>query len=182
MNPGRGRLRLLRGAVLAACCVLLAISGHALGDGPVGLTAPLVVAIALVAGGSVAWADQQRGFGHLLGAAMCSQVAFHLTLSLSPEHAVGHAGATVDVRMVLGHVAATVVMAWILAKGDAGAWALHRSLRGLLPRIGGLPTVPASPPSMCPRRRASVENRAGLRLATARPHRGPPAWAVPVLP
>ncbi|MGI8694839.1 MAG: hypothetical protein ACR2JK_18380 [Geodermatophilaceae bacterium] len=91
MDPRHGWLRALRGAALAACCLLLGFSGHTFGSAGFGRTTPVLAAAALIAAGSVVWADRQRDFRQLLGAAACSQLAFHVTFSLSPDPATaGH--------------------------------------------------------------------------------------------
>lgn len=173
MNPGRAFLRVVRGMVLATCFTMLGLAGHAGGGAAIRLGAPSLVAAVLIAAGSVAWADRQRGFGQLLGAAACTQLAFHLTLSLSPETAMA-AHAAVDQQMLVGHVAGGILMTTVLARADAAVWGLYRSARRLanFPPVVLLgPVVDRSPHIP---RRGPAGVGAGLLLATATPHRGPP--------
>lgn len=170
---------MLRGAALAACCLLLGVSGHALGGAPLGPSVPVLVAAVFIAAGSVAWAGRQRGFGQLLGAAACSQLALHLTLSLSlsPETSMG-VHAALDLRMLLGHTVGAALLAAVLARGDATVWALYRALcRFAVPRLTVAPRAPDTCPRIGSARGDGAIMRAGLRLAAATPYRGPPRVA-----
>ncbi|MBA3418779.1 MAG: hypothetical protein H0U09_08790 [Geodermatophilaceae bacterium] len=174
MDPGHGWLRVLRGAALAACCLLLGLSGHWLGGATAGSTGPMLVAAALIATGSVAWAGRQRGFGQLLGATACSQAAFHVVLSLSPDSAMGTHPA-VDVRMLLGHTIGSVLMAAVLACGDAAVWGLYRSLRRfVVPRLPGALPIGDRTVRIPARLTAPATVSVALLLAAATPYRGPP--------
>lgn len=181
MDPGRGWLRVLRGLALAACCVLLGMSGHAIGGATLGLTTPVVLAAVLIGAGSVAWAGRQRDFVPLLRAAGCAQVAFHLVLSLFPAPVTaGHemhpaAPLPADVRMLLGHALGAVVMAWVLARGDALVYGLYRSLRAVVvPDVRDTRPPPAAAPRLTADRADVSIRGVGLRLAAAVPRRGPP--------
>lgn len=174
MNPGHGWLRGLRGGVLAVCCLLLGLSGHALGGAPLGLTAPVLVTGALIAAGSVACAVRQRDFGQLFAAAACSQLAFHLALSLSPEPSMG-AHAAFDSRMLLAHAGGAVPLAAVLARGDAAFWALYRAARRfVLPLVASTVPVVDRTPLVGALSTAPVGVRARLLVSAATPYRGPP--------
>lgn len=84
-------MRLIRGGLLAACCVLLGLSGHILGGGAVPAAAPALVASGLIGVAAVAWAGRQREFRQLFVAAAIAQAAFHTALSLTPAHGAHHA-------------------------------------------------------------------------------------------
>lgn len=178
MNPGRGWLRLLRGGVLATASVLLGLSGHLFGGGSAdaALAAPTLLVGAVVGAGAVAWAHRRRGFGQLLAAATVAQVALHVTLSLMPAHHDHGAAATSSfgLSMVLGHAAASLVMAWALARGETALWALGRIL--FRPRRAAV-AASAYRPGLVPIPLPGVLVPAGLRVATAHPHRGPPEYA-----
>ncbi|MBA2389096.1 MAG: hypothetical protein H0V67_02465 [Geodermatophilaceae bacterium] len=126
--------------------------------------------------------------GALLAAAACAQQAFHVTLSLSPQPAVGMhgwhvaqsaAGVTVDLRMLLGHVAGAILMARVLTRGDAAVWSLYRAVHRSVRRIGvhplgSSPVVADARPRWWAGVSTGAITGAGLRLAAATPYRGPP--------
>lgn len=171
MDPGPGATRLLRGGLLAACCLLLGLSGHLVGGGGVPSAAPALLGGALVAAGCVAWAGRSRTFGQLVVAAAAAQGAFHLALSLSPAHAMHPL--VPDLRMLAGHAVATVVMAAVLAYGD---WVLDAFGRAL---NRALPVEPGHAEVFGTVRVAAVEVRTitghGVLVAVGHPRRGPPA-------
>jgi hypothetical protein len=172
MDAGQGTMRLLRGGLLAACCVLLGLSGHTLGGGSVPAAAPALVASALIGLAAVAWAGRRRDFRALLWAAALAQAAFHTALSLAPTHNQQHG---LVLRMLAGHAAATVVMAAALARGEAVLEACARAAGYL-----GVPDPPvliSSRPVLRPRPVRRMVAAAGVLLATAHPRRGPPVAA-----
>lgn len=173
MEPGPGATRLLRGGLLAACCLLLGLSGHLVGGGGVPSAAPVLLGGALVAAGCVAWAGKPRGFRQLLVAAAAAQGGFHLTLSLSPAHPMAGHPLVPDLRMLAGHAAATVVMAAVLAHGERVLDALARVADRALfvvprdPEVYRPVQIPITGPDAGP--------ATGVLVAAGCPRRGPPA-------
>lgn len=172
MDPEHATMRLVRGGLLALCCVLLGMSGHTLGGGTSPAAVPALIASALIGGAAVAWAGRRRDFGPLLLAAAEGQVLFHLILTSAPT-GMSHHG--LSLRMLAAHAVATVVMAAVLARGEAVLDALYRSLRQfvLLPGPGPVLVV-TTPPRLSVRPPEPSDGEVGLRFAAATPYRGPP--------
>lgn len=173
MEPGPDATRLLRGGLLAACCLLLGLSGHLVGGGGAPSAAPVLLGGALVAAGCVAWAGRPRSVRQLLTAAAAAQGAFHLTLSLAPAHPMPGHPLIPDLRMLAGHAAATVVMVAVLAYGERVLDALARTAaRALL-------VVPRDPegyrPVRVPATGPDDTTATGVLVAAGCPRRGPPA-------
>ena len=177
MDPGHGTMRLVRGGVLATCSVLLGLSGHLLGGGSGQVVAPTVLAGAVIGVASVAWAHRRRGFGQLMGAAVLAQVAFYGTLALASSHGSVHhhdgmTAAWSGQRMMLAHAVAAVLMAAVLAHGDAVLWSLGRMLPAVV-RPGRWP-VPVVRGTLPPPDGGERAPRRALVVAATQPHRGPP--------
>jgi hypothetical protein len=171
MSPAQGAVRVLRGCALAVCCTLLALSGHVLGGGSVASVLAMLVVAAPLGAAFVVWADRQRGPVQLAAAAVGSQAAFHAVFTLCGGTALHHA--PVATEMAAGHVAAAVVAAWVLARGEAALWGLYRALSAVVLSVPG-PTavvqrlVPGRPDGV------PVVTDAGVVIAGTHPRRGPP--------
>jgi hypothetical protein len=173
ISPGQGAVRVLRGSALAACCTLLALSGHVLGGGSVGSVLAMLVVAAPLGGAFVVWADRQRGPVELAAAGLVSQLAFHLVFALcggATSHGRPDAG-----WMVAGHVLAAVVAAWLLSGGERALWGLYRALTGVVvrrvvPRSVSVRGTGASHLFDA----APAVRAAGAEVARAHPRRGPP--------
>lgn len=146
-----GRVRALRAAVLGGMSLALAAGAHVLGGGTlpgVGVLGVAAVLLALVA--AVLTARRCR-FGLLLGLLAVQQLALHELFGLAAAAqscavrsgagaGMVHAGPMASVTttctsgampmetgtagglMVLAHVVATAVTAWLLARGEAWLW------------------------------------------------------------
>ena len=166
-DPTAGPWRLARVAGLGIAAYGLAVGAHvAAGGGLPGWPAGLMLT-ALLGVLGVAFTTRRRRLPALLGALTAAQVVLHVILSLldAPESscglvAVGHHVATSScdpsaattgsvamampsLPMLLAHLAATAVTAWVLARGEAWLW---RTLQGVLAvpvavRIGATPRV-----------------------------------------
>ncbi|PRY00554.1 hypothetical protein [Allonocardiopsis opalescens] len=193
-DPGRGALRLLRAAVPAAAATAIAWAGHVLGGGSaagwpaVALTAPVVGAAFAAA------TRHRRSLAEIAAALGGAQLAFHLAfVALSPAthgavpptgpQAAGvHAGHLVtgafglaSPGMVIGHLWATLVTAWLLAHGEDALWTLAALVRAAL-----CPPLLRRPPLRRPwRPRAAGAGavRAARRPVRGHPPRGPPRTA-----
>lgn len=192
-SPSRSRW--LRAGVFACVSTGLSLGGH------VGAAGHGVSPAALAAGFAgvllLAWAaaGRERGFATILGWMLWSQIALHLVFSLAAPapaapggadwdpHAL-HTGAAADpaggmsAGMVLAHLAAAVVSAWWLRRGEAAAFALAEQLAGLV--VGLLlilePSREWAPAPVRPSRR-SGNARTGRALRHVLVRRGPPGRA-----
>lgn len=133
------------------------------------MAAPAVLAVFLGAG-VVAWLLSSRRVtvGQMVGLLVLCQVCVHL--------GTGAGDMAMGAGMLAAHLAATVVSAVALARGEALAWHLAERL--------GLRLVPvAIVPSVVPTRRAPVAVRrpwslVDVRLTHSRVLRGPPYGVV----
>ncbi|WP_433143611.1 hypothetical protein ACQPZ8_48720 [Actinomadura nitritigenes] len=140
-RPRQPAFRTARAVVFATVCVALATVGHDLASHePVpgwavlaGFGAALAVAAAL--------AGHERSLPTIMGGLLGGQFALHTLFTSATEgmrdcgtaaHA-GHAAATPAMHgsgtsMTVAHVAAAVVAAWWLRRGERAAWSLARRL------------------------------------------------------
>ncbi|GAA2042444.1 hypothetical protein GCM10009800_31270 [Nocardiopsis rhodophaea] len=136
----------------------LSAGGHAAAAGhdvaPAGLAAGFLTVLAL------AWsaAGRERGFAEILAAMLCSQLAFHLIFSVATpgtaaadagghhSHAVA-AGPTEGMSpgMVAAHLAAAIISAGWLRRGEAAAFALVRRIATAVLTILRFPRATAAP-------------------------------------
>lgn len=137
----QGWVRLARAGVLGGASLFLATAGHVVGGGTLpgpGLLALLGVGLALIA---VSLTARRLRFGMLLGLLAAEQLGMHLVLGAAtatsacagmsmPGHSMatsavcGAGGATEAAgwSMLLGHTAAVLVTAWLLAAGERWLW------------------------------------------------------------
>lgn len=175
-DPGRGALRVLRGASLALACTLIAVGGHVLGGGDAPPVGALLAVAALGGAAFVVLANRQRTFGQIFAAAAVSQLVFHGAFSLSAG-AYGHPihepiASLIHPPMLTGHLLAAAAAAALVAYGERAVWALHE-----LGRLFRLPELAVIRPVTPPRLRQATshtENTRELLLARTRPRRGPP--------
>jgi hypothetical protein len=200
-----GLPRVVRGLVSWAC-VLVSMSGHVLAGEPPAATSTLVLAVAVLAVLCVAASRWRWTFWRLLAVTAASEPGFHVVFELGGpadgHHAAagragmppreagtgfsGWTGAAVhavqelvgDPTMLAGHAGAAVILAVLLARGEAWAWALvdlvtcsSTRCLALLLAARVLPPAPGLPRPGTPAPRAP---RAVLLLG-ADPRRGPPA-------
>lgn len=187
-------LRSTRAAIFAAVCVSLAAAGHALAAHTAVATWPVAVGFAMVYG--VAWTlgGAERSLVTIMGGLLGGQFVLHSlfmsatsgmsgTVGPGMDHSVsvahGHPGGWS--AMTLAHVAAAVISAWWLRRGERAAWRLarwaataaSRPVRMLLALLGSRPqpalAAPVSSRTAAPSR--APRNRL-LRHVVVR--RGPP--------
>ncbi|GAA3704885.1 hypothetical protein GCM10022204_22920 [Microlunatus aurantiacus] len=189
-RPGQGGVRLLRAAALGGSSLLLAAWAHLAGGGAAPNTAAMVLAGCATGVIAVSVTARRCRMPLLLTVLGLEQAGLHLLFGSSAaalclpnapmSHGL-HAGAScVSVAgqhsmaepglvMVLAHVAALIVMAWVLARGEQWVWGL----------VDAATAVLAPRPS---RRRgrlarqvpAPAYRRAGIQLVALAPTRGPP--------
>lgn len=135
-----GWARLARAGVFGGASLFLATAGHAVGGGTlpgVGLLALTAIGLALL---SVTLTARRLRFGVLLAALGLEQLLLHLLFHASTTAAScaavvmpGHAMSTATVcggasataaswPMLLGHAAAVLATAWLLAHGERWLW------------------------------------------------------------
>lgn len=179
--------RLLRASIFALVCVSLTVAGHA------GASHETVPWGAAGAGGlgvlGVAWvlAGHERSMVTVLAGLLGGQFGLHVLFAAVQDGVAGHAGhgavtpepASTGAGMTLVHVAAAVVSAWWLWRGERLAWALARrvtafSLAAVFGLLEAAPVVVrpvvlgCSPPVVRPRA-AVLRHSVGLRGPPRRP-------------
>lgn len=177
VNPGKGRLRVWRGLLLAAASLAIPTAAHVAAGGGAPTQGPFLFGAVLLGAACIALADRQRTPGGIAGVIALSQPLLHGLLALS-----GHGSAMVvpTPRMLLAHAVATVVLTVLLAGGEAVVWSMAalagtvlgsaaKVLMSWSPNVARL-TNPHLTPVDLPRPRH-------LLLATGSPRRGPPVGA-----
>ena len=163
--PTRGAARLARAASFGVATLALAAGAHvAAGGGLPSMTVLAVLAVPVMVA-AMALTGRRCGPVLLLASMAGAQVLLHETLeALTAQvpsdmagqmstasaamggHAMAHAGGW-SVAMTAAHVAATLVTALLLARGEQALWQL---VSRLLPRLPGDPVVVGSRPRRAP--------------------------------
>ena len=135
-------VRVLRAAVFAALCVLLAAGGHALANG----TAPPVwgqaVGFAPLFGAGCLLAGRERSLPAIAAGTLTAQGGLHLAFGVLHPHSgmvmdgmyMSHAHA-VTPHATAAHVAAALALTWWLRRGEAALWSLLRRAAALVPGL-----------------------------------------------
>ena len=166
-----GSIRVARGAVVGAACLLSTVALHSAAGGSVGglgLVLSLVVSLSL----GIAMADRRRSLLTLAALLLGGQMLLHLLISIGTGHGAMLHGSPSPTAMALAHLIACLVTAAILTRADdiAHCWlAFIRSMRRGVPAL-------ADPPSWWAPGVLSDAARASLPalVETAAP-RGPPS-------
>lgn len=163
-------LRLVRAAAVVLCVVGVSLVGHvaAGGDVPGMLTLTgTATAVAVYAG---ALTRNRLSLGELIVAIGAGQVLLHMAFMTSGgDHAGGLA-------MLTGHVIATVVLALVLARGEAAVWALWCWLR---PRLSVPRAESGTPVDHAECLAATAAARVQITwVGTSMSWRGPPSTGV----
>lgn len=132
MQVGRPVVRALRAAAFAAACILASALLHMLVGG--GTIEPSVLAIAVVANWTFAYALGRRPRGRLTLLSMCGLSQYgmhqlfaaheHASAALTPSAAAPVHGHGTGPGMLLIHVTVALVSSWWLAQGEATLCAL----------------------------------------------------------
>lgn len=155
---------MVRATAAALVCIVTAAIGHQSAGG----TIPTAVVVAAFAGSVlVAWLLSARRItaGQLAGLLILCQVCVHLACSTDEM--------SMSVGMIAAHLAATVVSATLLARGEALVWHLAERLG-----LRGLPIVlhSASNPFWSPLTPVpATRSLRDVRLRHTRVERGPPS-------
>ena len=189
-------VRVLRAAVFAALCVLLAAGGHALATG----TAPPVwvqaVGFVPVFGAGCLLGARERSLAAIGAGTLTAQGGLHLAFDAVRPHPMmlmrgmygmhdmgamhmGHSHALTP-HATAAHVGAAMVLTWWLRRGEAALWSLLRRTVTLVPGLaawwrvrGGAETLPAAADAV----RLGAESPRplrGLLLRHTVQRRGPP--------
>lgn len=112
-------MRIVRSTGAALACVAAAATGHAAAGGTIGAAAAVTT---FGGAAAIAWLLSARRVtpGQMIGLLVLCQVGVHLGCSTGDM--------TMSVAMIAGHVAATVVSALALARGEAFVWQLAERL------------------------------------------------------
>lgn len=164
--------------------VQLAALGHLAGGGHLPDLSVLITATAILAPAGIALARRQRGFLAILGVLALAQVLCHLLFGLAArgggmaqhDMQMGPMAGMASTRMSVLHLAAAVLTAVVLTRGEAATFALARLWRRLVRRVRVLllPT-PAGPPRL-PRPPILVAPPL-QRLLVQHARRGPPVMS-----
>jgi len=167
MRPLDRSVRLARSIAAALVCVVAACAGHLSGGGQM----PAAAAAVVFAGAApIAWFLSSRRItpGQMIGLLVLCQVGVHL--------GAPHADMSMGPAMLAGHVAATLVSAAVLARGERFVWELARLLRlRLAPLLHLLVPVPSLRPLHAVVAPRSLHD---ARLVYSRSLRGPPVGLV----
>jgi hypothetical protein len=188
MFPPQPALRLTRASVFAAVCMTLATAGHtAVSQAAV---APWAIGVGFAAVLAVAWVltGAERSLATILGGLLAGQFAFHalFTAAQSGPSVMDHSGAPVvmtsghsSTTMTLAHVAAAVVSAWWLRRGERAVWRLARRVAALAGRplwalLALLDSAPVIPQARALFRTSPLARPRSATLRHSVVRRGPP--------
>ncbi|MBT2207406.1 MFS transporter [Actinomadura sp. NEAU-AAG7] len=127
-------LRTARSTVFATVCVTLAAVGHSLSSRDVVPAWAVLTGFAAVLGVSLTLAGHERSLATLLGGLLGGQFALHTLFGAATQPMIHHASDAhpaargSGVSMTLAHVAAAVLAALWLRRGERAAWSLARRL------------------------------------------------------
>lgn len=175
MQPASAPCRLVRAFVVAAVCVGCMLSAHVLAGGMVVPARSLLLVYGAVGAVTYGLSGRRWTFGRLLVALGAAQVVLHPTFDLL---AGGAPMGSTDDTMLAAHGVAALVLAAVMARGDAVLWrtaqvvaALLRPLMARL-RIPGPVAADAILPA-CPTPVPDLRVPAGLVVAPSA-ERAPP--------
>jgi hypothetical protein len=177
--------RAIIGALLAVSSTGLAITAHGLAGGGFPDTALVIPITALIAWAGTALAGRLRGPVALLATVAVIQLGLHELLDQSAYAHGGHESppAVNGAAMLAGHVAATLIVAALLARASAGLAAfasLLDRLRGRLEVLRLAPVPAAIGPTLIAAVRPGPLIEIVLRRVSAR--RGPPRLLLNPIP
>jgi hypothetical protein len=167
--------RLVRAGVFAVVATQLAALGHLLAGGALPDPAVLLTVTVFLGGSLSGFTGGRRTGPQIVAALLASQLAFHLTFSLTAHPMAGESGGLVEpAGMVAFHLLAAVAAGWLMTAGESTLFrlfaALHRALLTAVrvPPVGLAPHWTARVPAGVAGLQASfTELSAGSR-------RGPP--------
>jgi hypothetical protein len=174
--------RAARSVVFATVCVGLAITGHMMvSRAPVPAPAAVGGLLALTVIG-IALTGTERSLATILTGLLGGQFMLHAVFTAAQEgqhlaHGHGMSSSSGAAAMTFAHVAAAVVSAWWLRRGERAVWGLARRIAAALIRPARALRAPSLPLPAAPRPRAAATRPGGrgtvLRHVVVR--RGPPS-------
>lgn len=187
MQPATGPLRALRALLVAAACLAVSLIGHAAAGGMVPSDRLLGIAWAVLAIVAYLLSGRRWTLGRLLVVLGGAQTVLHpvFEYGAAPMHAAATEPMCAALTMILAHLLAAVVLAVVLARGDAALWRLSTAVSSLLvplacilPRTALCAATRAPAPARCPQPAASADVPCPLDAAIdPRTTRGPPEHA-----
>ena len=183
--------RVVRSAAVGAFGAALAAAAHVAAGGQTPALVAVALAAVAVAAGAYAAAGGALGAARLLALLLAAQALLHAAFELTATAGTGHAhhggdapGALTPAgegSMIAAHVAATLVLALLLARGEAWLFGAGRLALGLVRRLAcaaGPATVGRATRAVRPAL-PLVRSQPSLRpLAGAASRRGPPRVAL----
>jgi hypothetical protein len=174
--------RAARSLVFATVCVGLAVTGHVVvSRAPVPAPAAAGGLVALTVIG-VALTGTERSLATILTGLLGGQFMLHAVFTAAQQgqhlahgHAMGSSSGAAAMTFV--HVAAAVVSAWWLRRGERAVWGLARRIATALMRPARALRAPSLPPSAAPRPSVvgAVPGGRGTVLRHVVVRRGPPS-------
>jgi putative effector of murein hydrolase LrgA (UPF0299 family) len=174
--------RAARSVVFATVCVGLAITGHMVvshATVPVPAAVGGLVALTVI---GVALTGTERSLATILTGLLGGQFMLHAVFTAAQqgqhlEHGHAMPSSSGAAAMTFAHVAAAVVSAWWLRRGERAVWGLARRIAAALRWPARALRAPSLPLSAAPRRRVAtaMPGRRGAVLRHVVVRRGPPS-------
>lgn len=178
-DPSRGPTRALRAAAFTGATVSVSLGAHLTAGGRANLSPVVVLAALAVLALAARLARQRWSARGIFPGLLLSQVLLHAAFTGSHAPTLGHhspapasdqldgGGHGLSGQMLLAHLAATIVLTWVLDQGERGLWSqLARLLRLRIgPLHGAHPRTSAYVLAVAP----ALDLHPGTR-----PGRGPP--------
>lgn len=179
-TPASGSLRVLRGAMVGATAMGLALAGHVAGGGSAPTSATAISVFGLTVAGSVALSGRRWTLAELLTVLLGVQVVFHVALGHQAASGAAvhqHAVHGVSASMVTAHLLASLATALLLCRGESWCWRLVALLNRPMQvvQLLGAGPVPGSGAGSVQSGQRPLPVLRSLLLADAQPRRGPPA-------
>jgi hypothetical protein len=183
--PGTGIPRWTRGALVALVTLLLSVTAHVAAGGAVPRPTVLAAAAAGIAGFAVVASSRQWTKPRAVAVVVVAQAGLHSLFSLTaPMTGMAHLGRGPGAVMLSMHLLAALLVALVLARGDAVLWRLAAVLTtvfvmavALLARLRCRPVAARRFCAPGPVRRRTTSPARFLLRARCLTRRGPPHLA-----
>lgn len=165
----------LRVPVFTAATVVLGVGAHVAAGGAAPAIGQLLLITAVVAAISSAVATRELRLPALVGAVALTEAGIHVALlgQAHAGHGVDRSGSS---GMLLAHLAASLLLAWWLRRGEAAVW--HMVVRaGRLVRLPSAPVRLRLPEMLRLVATAGTRRLRRLHVGPVHPVRGPPCVA-----